>query len=108
MSSTQRYSIGGGRSELPAQKPRPEPRTNPGAKQNHRSVPDRNKRQRIIRTVKRVGSCSERASDKSRDCSGALQIRRRPFAQCPDQQGEWDDGKERYAKKAGHQPCSEN
>src|SRR5882762_8161909 len=101
MSSTQRYPIGGGRSELPAQQPRPEPRANPGAKQNHRPVPDRDERQRIIGAVKRVGSCSQRASDKSRDRSGTLQIGGRSFAQCPDQQGEGGDGKERYAIQAG-------
>src|SRR6266478_5370211 len=50
---------GTGRTNLPAQKPRPESRTNPGTKGYHCSVPDGHKRQRIIGAVKRVGSCSQ-------------------------------------------------
>src|SRR5216684_3338747 len=107
MSGTQGYSIRGGRSRLPTQKPRPEPRANPGTKQNHRSVPDRDKRQRIIGTMERVSSRSHRASDKPRDSSGAFQIGGRSFAQRPDQHRERHNGKEGYAIQAGHPLCSE-
>jgi hypothetical protein len=93
---------------LPAQKARPEHRANPGTKHNHCSVPDRDKGQRIIGTVKRVSSGSQRASYESRDRSCALQIGGRSFAQRPYQHYERNSGKERYAKQAGRPLCSEN